>query len=217
MRRERWHAGLPLFNNLQTIEMDKNDLRIEQLSRRLKRLEMDHVLDDLPESVSALVDDLGLVPVSKEKTPCSAPLTGEGIRSILEELGYICRQGDIYTEIISEKVKVTVFFDQLPLITLSAGYRLNETEEGLKSVKQAAEDVTKRWDMVKALFDPEGPSVLVNLKARHHDQLSFEQNIRFYIDQVVAATEGLMDRYRFYEKERWLKGLGGLATTGTLS
>lgn len=197
--------------------MDKNELRIEQLSRRVKRLEMDHLLDELPEGVSALVEDLGLVPVSKEKESSSAPLTGEGIRLVLDELGYICRQGDIYIEIILEKVKVTVFFDQLPLIMLSTGYRLNETGEGLKSVMQAANDVTKHWDMVKAIFDPDGPSVLVNLKARHCDQLSFEQNIQFYVDQIVAATEGLMERYNDYERDRWLRGLGGLATAGTRS
>ncbi len=74
-------------------------------------------------------------------------------------------------------------------------------------LRQAANEVTKSWDMVKAFMDPEERLVLIFLDARHEDVISFKRNIQYYIEQVVSATKDLKNRYNNHERDRMLLGL----------
>ena len=49
--------------------------------------------------------------------------------------------------------------------------------------------------MVKSTIDPSGDRFIVYLNARHIDIDSFRQNIQYYIEQVMEASEGLRERY----------------------
>ena len=106
----------------------------------------------------------------------------------------------------TEDGKVYVNYDRLPIISITNGYRFEETEEGVNSIRRAAYEVTGAWDMVKAIVDPAEGHLLIYLNARHEDVASFHQNIRFYIEQVVEATKELKERYHNYERDRMLRG-----------
>lgn len=187
--------------------MDKYELKIEQLAQRIRRLEMESLPAAMPvQEVRDMIEELDLVPVSSREVFHSQTLTGEAIMTTLETLGYTCRLGEDFVNVDTEDGKIQVNFDRLPIVSITNGYRFEETEEGVNSIQRAAYEVSGAWDMVKAIVDPAEGHLLIYLNARHEDVASFHQNIRFYIEQIVEATEDLKERYHNYERERMLCG-----------
>ena len=187
--------------------MDKYELKIEQLAQRIRRLEMESLPAAMPvQEVRDMIEELDLVPVSSREVFHSQTLTGKAIMTTLETLGYTCRLGEDFVNVDTEDGKIQVNFDRLPIVSITNGYRFEETEEGVNSIQRAAYEVSGAWDMVKAIVDPAEGHLLIYLNARHEDVASFHQNIRFYIEQIVEATEDLKERYHNYERERMLCG-----------
>ena len=187
--------------------MDKIEQKIEQLTQRVRRLEMESLPASLPvQEVRDLMDDLDLEPAPFHCGELNTSLRGEDILAVLQETGYSCRQGEDFVCVETEDGKVYVNYDRLPIISITNGYRFEETEEGVNSIRRAAYEVTGAWDMVKAIVDPVEGHLLIYLNARHEDVASFHQNIRFYIEQVVEATKELKERYHNYERDRMLRG-----------
>ena len=187
--------------------MDKIEQKIEQLTQRVRRLEMESLPASLPvQEVRDLMDDLDLEPAPFHCGELNTPLRDEDILAVLQETGYSCRQGEDFVCVETEDGKVYVNYDRLPIISITNGYRFEETEEGVNSIRRAAYEVTGAWDMVKAIVDPAEGHLLIYLNARHEDVASFHQNIRFYIEQVVEATKELKERYHNYERDRMLRG-----------
>jgi hypothetical protein len=185
--------------------MDKYEYQIEQLAKRVRKLEEESLPDGLSEEVKALMDDLELVPaIGSDK---SQKLSGKIIAAILEEYGYSCKMGEDFVMIETELGKLEVSFRQMPVITITNGYVLNESEEGMRSLKRAAADITMYWDMVKAVVDPEGEHLMIFIDARHEEVVSFRQSVRYYIEQIISATKDFKERYHNYERDRWVAGL----------
>ena len=188
--------------------MDKYEQKIEQLAQRIRRLEMESLPAALPvQDVREMIEELDLVPVSSCEVEHSQILTGEAIMTILETLGYTCRLGEDFVNVETEDGNIQVNFDRLPIVSITNGYRFEETPEGVNSIRQAAYEVSGYWDMVKAIVDPTEGHLLIYLNARHEDKASFQRNIHFYIEQVVGATKDLKERYHNYERERMFRGL----------
>ena len=169
------------------------------------------------QEVREMIEELDLVPVSYSAANYPQRLTGDDMLTILEALGYTCRLGEDFVNVETEGGKIQVNFDSLPMISITNGYRFDETSEGVNSIRQAAFEVTSYWDMVKALIDPTEGHLLISLDARHEDISSFQQNIQFYIKQVLGASKDLKERYRDYERERMLKGVITSSTKHILS
>ena len=187
--------------------MDKIEQKIEQLTQRVRRLEMESLPASLPvQEVRDLMDDLDLEPAPFHCGELNTSLRDEDILALLQENGYSCHQGEDFVCVETEDGKVYVNYDRLPIISITNGYRFEETEEGVNSIRRAAYEVTGAWDMVKAIVDPSEGHLLIYLNARHEDVASFHQNIRFYIEQVVEATKELKERYHNYERDRMLRG-----------
>lgn len=188
-------------------DMDKIEQKIEQLTQRVRRLEMESLPASLPvQEVRDLMDDLDLEPAPFHCGELNTSLRDEDILALLQENGYSCHQGEDFVCVETEDGKVYVNYDRLPIISITNGYRFEETEEGVNSIRRAAYEVTGAWDMVKAIVDPSEGHLLIYLNARHEDVASFHQNIRFYIEQVVEATKELKERYHNYERDRMLRG-----------
>ena len=187
--------------------MDKYEQKIELLAQRIRRLEMESLPAVMPvQEVRELIDDLDLVPMPSTAAEHSAKLTGEAMMSVLESQGYTCRLGEDFVSVDTEEGKIQVNFDRLPLVSVTNGYRFDETPECVTSLREAAHEVIGYWDMVKALVDSAEGHLLIFLDARHEDVSSFQRNIRFYIDQVLGASRYLKDRYHEHERDRMLKG-----------
>ncbi len=187
--------------------MDKIEQKIEQLTQRVRRLEMESLPASLPvQEVRDLMDDLDLEPSPFHCEEMNSSLRGEDIFAALQETGYSCRQGEDFVCVETEEGKIYVNYDRLPIISITNGYRFEETEEGVNSIRRAAYEVTGAWDMVKAIVDPVEGHLLIYLNARHVDVASFHQNIQFYIEQVVEASKDLKERYHDHERDRILKG-----------
>lgn len=168
---------------------------------------MESIPENLPaQEICDMINELDLVPVTSHASELNPGLTGDSIMSILQDEGYACRQGEDFVNVETEEGKIQVNYDRLPVISVTNGYRFEETEEGLNSIRKAAFEVTGAWDMVKAIVDPIEGHFLIYLYARHEDVASFHRNIRFYIEQVVEATKDFRQRYRDNERERMLKG-----------
>ena len=160
----------------------------------------------MPVEVREMIEELDLVPAPFSTVENPQKLTGEDMMTILEALGYTCRLGEDFVNVETEDGKIQVNFDSLPMVSITNGYRFDETPEGVNSIRQAAFEVTSYWDMVKALVDPAEGHLLIYLNARHEDIASFQRNIQFYIEQVLGASKDLKERYRDYERDRMLKG-----------
>lgn len=187
--------------------MDKYEQKIEQLAQRIRRLEMESIPENLPaQEICDMINELDLVPVTSHASELNPGLTGDSIMSILQDEGYTCRQGEDFVNVETEEGKIQVNYDRLPVISVTNGYRFEETEEGVNSIRKAAFEVTGAWDMVKAIVDPIEGHFLIYLNARHEDVASFHRNIRFYIEQVVEATKDFRQRYRDNERERMMRG-----------
>lgn len=187
--------------------MDKYELKIEQLAQRIRRLEIESLPAAMPvQEVRDMIEELDLVPVSSREVFHSQTLTGEAIMTTFETLGYTCRLGEDFVNVDTEDGKIQVNFDRLPIVSITNGYRFEETEEGVNSIQRAAYEVSGAWDMVKTIVDPAEGHLLIYLNARHEDVASFHQNIRFYIEQIAEATKDLKERYHNYERERMLCG-----------
>lgn len=187
--------------------MDKYEQKIEQLAQRVRRLEMESIPGNLPsQEICELINELDLVPATSHASELNPGLTGDRIMMILQDEGYTCRQGEDFVNVETEEGKIQVNYDRLPVISVTNGYRFEETEEGVNSIRKAAFEVTGAWDMVKAIVDPIEGHFLIYLNARHEDVASFHRNIRFYIEQVVEATKDFRQRYRDNERERMLRG-----------
>ena len=188
--------------------MDKYEYQIEQLAKRVRRLEEESLPDGLSDEVKALMDDLELVPsIGSDKVYPLQKLNGNVIAAILEELGYSCKMGEDFVMIETELGRLEVSFRQIPIITITNGYILNESEEGMKSLRRAAADITMYWDMVKAVVDSEGEHLMIFIDARHEEVVSFRQSVRYYIEQIISATKDFKERYHNYERDRWIAGL----------
>ena len=187
--------------------MDKYEQKIEQLAQRIRRLEMESLPASLPvQDVREMIEELDLVPVPYCEVEHSQILTGKVIMTILETLGYTCRLGEDFVNVDTEEGKIQVNFDRLPIVSITNGYRFEETPEGVNSIRQAALEVSGYWDMVKAIADPVEGYLLIYLNARHEDKASFQRNIHFYIEQVVGATKDIKERYLIHERERMFRG-----------
>lgn len=187
--------------------MDKYEQKIEQLAQRIRRLEMESIPENLPaQGIRDMINELDLVPVTSHAPELNPSLTGDSIMSILQDEGYTCRQGEDFVNVETEEGKIQVNYDRLPMISVTNGYRFEETDEGVNSIRKASFEVTGAWDMVKAIVDPVEGHFLIYLNARHEDVASFHRNIRFYIEQVVEATKDFRQRYRDNERERMLRG-----------
>ena len=186
--------------------MDKYEQKLEQLAQRIRRLEMESIPANLPSrEICEMINELDLEPVTSYTTELNSGLAGDRIMSILQDEGYTCRQGEDFVSVETEEGKIQVNYDRLPIISITNGYRFEETEEGVKSIRKAAFEVTGAWDMVKMIVDPVESHFLIYLNARHEDAASFHKNIRFYIEQVVEATKDFRERYHDHERERMLR------------
>ena len=186
--------------------MDKYEQKIEQLAQRIRRLEMESLPASMSVEVREMIEELDLVPAPFSTVENPQKLTGEDMLIILEALGYTCRLGEDFVNVETEVGMIQVNFDRLPIVSITNGYRFDETPEGVYSIRQAALEVTSYWDMAKALVDPAEGHLLIYLNARHEDIASFQRNIQFYIEQVLGASKDLKERYRDYERDRMLKG-----------
>ena len=88
------------------------------------------------------------------------------------------------------------------MVSVTSGFLVNESEEGMKSLRKAVLDINDSWGMVKATVGREEDHVLIYIHARHPDVVSFRENIRYYIETVGAATAELRENYNGYERER---------------
>lgn len=186
--------------------MDKNEQQIEHLAQRVRSLEMECQSEGLSPEIRSIVEDFDLVPVS-DRVSTQTKLTGEIIRQILENMGYNCKQGQDYVLVETddgERIQIT--YSRLPIISVTNGFVIEESEESLKGLRNAAFQITDNWDMVKAAIDDEEKHLAVYLHARHIDAASFEENICFYIEYIIAATDNLRELHRDYERDRILGG-----------
>lgn len=164
-----------------------------------------------------MIDELDLVPVTN-KVPVTSPrLSGEDVILILQDLGYDCKEGDGYVGLHTQDGYIQVNYHLLPILSVTNGFRLQETEEGLASIRKAAAEVTHDWDMVKVTVDRREEHLLIYLHARHADMASFRDNIQFYIEQVTGATRELRDAFNNYERERMLGSFRNNLGNKTLS
>lgn len=188
--------------------MDKNEQIIERLAKSIKGLEMKSLLAVCRnEDVREVIEELNLVPVASCSIDFSGDISGDVIIATLEELGYPCRIKEDSVSVETDDEMININFEGLPMVSVMAGYHIDEIPEGVNSMRQAANEVTTSWDMVKAFIDPEERLVLIFLDARHEDVISFKRNIQYYIKQVVSATKDLKNRYNDHERDRMLLGL----------
>lgn len=197
--------------------MDKYQKQRDELAQRIRTLETEWLPSGLSDGVFSMIDELDLVPVTN-KVPVTSPrLVGEDVISILQDLGYDCKEGDGYVGLRTEDGYVQVNYTRLPILSVTNGFRLQETEEGLASITKAAAEVTHDWDMVKAIISSRKEHLLIYLQARHADLASFSDSIQFYIEQVIGATRNLREAFNNYERERMLSSFRNTLGIKTLS
>ena len=183
--------------------MDNYKQQIEHLFQRVRRLEAEVLPKNYSSDIQAMMNDFDLIPVCDQD---SKSLTAESVEIILHKLGYDCRRGEDFFRIYinEEEGHIQLNTDRLPIISITNGFCFDETEEGAQSIRNAAYEITGYWDMVKALVDSSEGHLLIYLNARHEDVLSFQKNIKYYIDQIVGASQDLRERYKAYEQDRML-------------
>ena len=178
-------------------------MQIQQLAQRIRRLEAESFPSGMPEEARSLIDELDLVPVDSHDREI---LDGNTILDTVEALGYTCRKGEDFVMVETGGFKIEVFYDRLPVITIINWFILDENDEELDSLWQAAKAINHNWDMVKVDVLSDYKRLMVYLDARHQDTNSFRKNIRYYIEQIVGATEDLRKRYEDNERSRVSKG-----------
>lgn len=183
--------------------MDKYQLQIEQLASRIRSLEMERLPSGLPDEMREMIEEMDLVPMRGHDAPYRPEkLTEDRACAILEELGYTCRQGSDYVQVRSGESLIQVNLDSLPMISVTNGFLLDETEGSMDSLRRAAAEFNNTWGMAKVFIAVDESHVMVYLFARHADVLSFKDNISFYIDTVGEAMEDLRRQYKDLERER---------------
>ena len=186
--------------------MDKYEYQIEQLAQRVRRLEADSLSGDESGEVQALMEDLDLIPAYGQDTDSSPhKLHGETIVAILKDFDFDCKTIDDFVLIETEEGKIEINYSRLPIVTIADRYRFNESEEGIKSMVMAANDINRYWDMVKAIVDEQEEQLLFYLDARHEDTVSFRHSIRYYLEQILGAVKDFRERRNDYERERVLR------------
>ena len=187
-------------------EMDKYEYQIEQLAQRVRRLEAESLSRDESGEVHALMEELDLIPAYGQDTDASSRmLHGETVVAILKDLDFACKTVDDFVLIETEEGKIEINYSRLPLVTVADRYRFNENEEGIKSMLEAADDINRYWDMVKVIVDEQEDQLLFYLDARHEDEVSFRQNIRYYIEQILGAVNDFRERKKGFERDRVLR------------
>ena len=186
--------------------MDKYEYQIEQLAQRVRRLEAESLSRDESGEVHALMEELDLIPAYGQDTDASSRmLHGETVVAILKDLDFACKTVDDFVLIETEEGKIEINYSRLPLVTVADRYRFNENEEGIKSMLEAADDINRYWDMVKVIVDEQEDQLLFYLDARHEDEVSFRQNIRYYIEQILGAVNDFRERKKGFERDRVLR------------
>lgn len=186
--------------------MDKYEYQIEQLAQRVRRLEAESLSRDESGEVHALMEELDLIPAYGQDTDASSRmLHGETVVAILKDLDFACKTVDDFVLIETEEGKIEINYSRLPLVTVADRYRFNENEEGIKSMVEAADDINRYWDMVKVIVDEQEDQLLFYLDARHEDEVSFRQNIRYYIEQILGAVNDFRERKKGFERDRVLR------------
>lgn len=186
--------------------MDKYDYQIEQLAQRVRRLEAESLSRDESGEVHALMEELDLIPAYGQDTDASSRmLHGETVVAILKDLDFACKTVDDFVLIETEEGKIEINYSRLPIVTVADRYRFNENEEGIKSMVEAADDINRYWDMVKVIVDEQEDQLLFYLDARHEDEVSFRQNIRYYIEQILGAVNDFRERKKGFERDRVLR------------
>jgi len=187
-------------------EMDKYEYQIEQLAQRVRRLEAESLSRDESGEVHALMEELDLIPAYGQDTDASSRmLHGETVVAILKDLDFACKTVDDFVLIETEEGKIEINYSRLPIVTVADRYRFNENEEGIKSMVEAADDINRYWDMVKVIVDEQEDQLLFYLDARHEDEVSFRQNIRYYIEQILGAVNDFRERKKGFERDRVLR------------
>lgn len=186
--------------------MDKYERQLEQLAQRIRTLEMEKLPKEIPSEFRNMVVDLDLIPVANQvSTP--AKLSEEMILPILKDLGFSCKQGQDYVSVQTEEgERIQITYSRFPIILVTNGFIIDESEESLIALREAVSQITNTWDMVKAAVDDESKHLAIYIHARHMDVASFKENIRFYIEHIIAATDNLRELHRNYERERFLSG-----------
>lgn len=186
--------------------MDKYEYQIEQLAQRVRRLEAESLSRDESGEVHALMEELDLIPAYGQDTDASSRmLHGETVVAILKDLDFACKTVDDFVLIETEEGKIEINYSRLPIVTVADRYRFNENEEGIKSMVEAADDINRYWDMVKVIVDEQEDQLLFYLDARHEDEVSFRQNIRYYIEQILGAVNDFRERKKGFERDRMLR------------
>lgn len=186
--------------------MDKYEYQIEQLAQRVRRLEAESLSRDESGEVHALMEELDLIPAYGQDTDASSRmLHGETVVAILKDLDFACKTVDDFVLIETEEGKIEINYSRLPIVTVADRYRFNENEEGIKSMVEAADDINRYWDMVKVIVDEQEDQLLFYLDARHEDEVSFRQNIRYYIEQILGAVNDFRERKKGFERDRVLR------------
>ena len=186
--------------------MDKYEYQIEQLAQRVRRLEAESLSRDESGEVHALMEGLDLIPAYGQDTDASSRmLHGETVVAILKDLDFACKTVDDFVLIETEEGKIEINYSRLPLVTVADRYRFIENEEGIKSMVEAADDINRYWDMVKVIVDEQEDQLLFYLDARHEDEVSFRQNIRYYIEQILGAVNDFRERKKGFERDRVLR------------
>ena len=185
--------------------MDNYKQQIELLTQRVRRLEAESLPKNFSSDVQAIMDEMDLIPVCEQHTKA---LTVESVESFLRGLGYNCHRGEDFIRIFinEEEGNIQLNTDRLPLISITNGFRFDETGDEVQSIRNAAFDINDYWDMVKVAVDLSEGHLLIYLNARHEDVESFQKNIKYYIDQIIGASRDLRDRYLTYEQDRFIAG-----------
>ena len=150
------------------------------------------------DEINSLTEDLELVPT----------LTADTLVSVLEKIWDISIKEEGHVVIETEGGRVLVYYDRLPLITIRTGLNVDESEEAVQSLRQAAYEMNRSAVMVKVFLEPEDDTLLFDIDAMHQDTSSFRQNILDYVDLLFKVKKATIDRFEQYEQERLLNYSG---------
>ena len=172
--------------------MDKYEKLIKQ---GIRKLELQSFLSNTSDEVLSIVDDLGLVPLDPDSS--YRKLKKEDIRPLLEELGFTC---DVFEDdllvVTAGEDRTMIAIDTLPVVSLRRYYLLDESHDSLECLRQAAYDITAKWDLVKSRLDHDDEYLLIGIEAMHEDEASFRRNIGFYLERIEQAAADLRVRHQ---------------------
>lgn len=198
--------------------MDKYEQQLEHLAQRIRRLEAESLPFDMTDEMQSMMEELDLVPIDEQHSVTAPKKLNYGvIMDTLKYFGYNCSKGEDFVNVDTEEGRIQVNYDRLPIVTITNGYCLNESEEELKSIRKALNDIIRDWDMVKGFIDAEEKHLLLFLDARHEDAEGFRKNIRYYMEQIIEATKAFKDKYHDYERDRVLTSFGASSRRKILS